>query len=150
MALLADGVSSLLIDGKLTSGSQGTFPTINPATEEVLGAAADAGGHPPGAGIDSFDRVDIEVGEGGTTHLGIADVGAVHGKGRFHSALAVDGKLRGEVGGAIGIGHGHGISRGRARRRRLAGQQARGERDAGDDAHPGGAGGGHPPRAGAH
>ena len=43
MALLADGVSSLLIDGKLTSGSQGTFPTINPATEEVLGAAADAG-----------------------------------------------------------------------------------------------------------
>ena len=43
MALLADGVSSLLIDGKLTSGSQGTFPTINPATEEVLGASADAG-----------------------------------------------------------------------------------------------------------
>ena len=43
MALLADGVSPLLIDGKLTSGSQGSFPTINPATEEVLGAAADAG-----------------------------------------------------------------------------------------------------------
>ena len=42
MALLADGVSSLLIDGKLTSGNQGTFATINPATEEVLGAAADA------------------------------------------------------------------------------------------------------------
>jgi aldehyde dehydrogenase (NAD+) len=32
MALLADGVSALLIDGKLTSGSGGTFPTINPAT----------------------------------------------------------------------------------------------------------------------
>jgi aldehyde dehydrogenase (NAD+) len=43
MGLLADGVSALLIDGKLTSGSQGTFTTINPATEEVLGAAADAG-----------------------------------------------------------------------------------------------------------
>ena len=42
MALLADGVSSLLIDGKLTSGNQGTFATVNPATEEVLGAAADA------------------------------------------------------------------------------------------------------------
>ena len=49
MALLADGVSALLIDGKLTSGSQGTFTTINPATEEVLGAAADAG-------ADDMDR----------------------------------------------------------------------------------------------
>src|ERR1700740_1931873 len=42
MALLADGVSALLIDGKLTSGSGGTFATVNPATEEVLGVAADA------------------------------------------------------------------------------------------------------------
>ena len=49
MALLADGVSALLIDGKLTSGSQGTFTTINPATEEILGAAADAG-------ADDMDR----------------------------------------------------------------------------------------------
>jgi len=40
--LLADGVSALLIDGKLAPGSAGVFPTINPATEEVLGAAADA------------------------------------------------------------------------------------------------------------
>ncbi len=56
MALLADGVSSLLIDGKLTSGSQGTFPTINPATEEVLGAAADAGTDDMGAAIDAARR----------------------------------------------------------------------------------------------
>ena len=28
MALLADGVSALLIDGKLTSGSGGTFPEL--------------------------------------------------------------------------------------------------------------------------
>jgi aldehyde dehydrogenase (NAD+) len=42
MALLADGVSALFIDGKMSPGSAGTFPTINPATEEVLGAAADA------------------------------------------------------------------------------------------------------------
>src|ERR1700761_874698 len=42
MALLADGVSALFIDGKPTAGSAGTFPTINPATEEVLGVAADA------------------------------------------------------------------------------------------------------------
>lgn len=42
MALLADRESRLLIDGKLVAGSGGTFPTINPATEEVLGVAADA------------------------------------------------------------------------------------------------------------
>ena len=37
MGLLADRQSQLLIDGKLESGSGGTFPTVNPATEEVLG-----------------------------------------------------------------------------------------------------------------
>ena len=56
MALLADGVSSLLIDGKLTSGSQGTFTTINPATEEVLGAAADADAEDMGRAIEAARR----------------------------------------------------------------------------------------------
>src|ERR1700685_2276775 len=56
MALLADGVSPLLIDGKRTSGSQGTFPTINPATEEVLGAAADADADDMGRAIDAARR----------------------------------------------------------------------------------------------
>jgi aldehyde dehydrogenase (NAD+) len=42
MALLANRESRLLVDGKLVAGSGGTFPTINPATEEVLGVAADA------------------------------------------------------------------------------------------------------------
>src|ERR1700734_4536379 len=62
MALLADGVSALLIDGKLTSGSGGTFPTINPATEEVLGAAADADTEDMGRAIEAarraFDETD--------------------------------------------------------------------------------------------
>jgi aldehyde dehydrogenase (NAD+) len=62
MVLLADGVSSLLIDGKLTSGSQGTFPTINPATEEVLGAAADASAEDMDRAIEAarraFDETD--------------------------------------------------------------------------------------------
>ncbi|MCV7101965.1 aldehyde dehydrogenase [Mycobacterium palustre] len=40
--LLADGASALFIDGKMSPGSAGTFPTVNPATEEVLGVAADA------------------------------------------------------------------------------------------------------------
>ncbi len=42
MALLADGVSSLFIDGKRCEGAAGTFATVNPATEETLGVAADA------------------------------------------------------------------------------------------------------------
>ncbi len=42
MTLLGDGESRLLIDGKLVPASRGTFPTVNPATEEVLGVAADA------------------------------------------------------------------------------------------------------------
>ncbi|GJO50763.1 aldehyde dehydrogenase [Mycobacterium marinum] len=42
MALLADGVSSLFIDGKRCEGAAGTFATLNPATEETLGVAADA------------------------------------------------------------------------------------------------------------
>jgi aldehyde dehydrogenase (NAD+) len=42
MALLADQRSQLLVDGKLIGGSAGEFPTVNPATEEVLGTAANA------------------------------------------------------------------------------------------------------------
>lgn len=42
MALLADGVSSLFIDGKRCEGAAGTFAIVNPATEETLGVAADA------------------------------------------------------------------------------------------------------------
>ena len=71
-------------------------------------ATADFSRHPAGAGVDALDGIDVEVGEGGTAHLGIADVGAVHGEGGFHAALAVDGELRGEVGGAVGVGHGAG------------------------------------------
>src|ERR1700753_4395232 len=56
MALLADGVSPLLIDGKLTSGRQGTFPTINPATEEMLGVAADADSEDMGRAIEAARR----------------------------------------------------------------------------------------------
>ncbi|MFC7676455.1 aldehyde dehydrogenase [Mycolicibacterium sp. GCM10028919] len=42
MPLLGDRESRLLIDGKLIAGSGGAFATVNPATEEVLGVAADA------------------------------------------------------------------------------------------------------------
>jgi aldehyde dehydrogenase (NAD+) len=59
---LADGVSELFIDGKLSSGNAGTFPTINPATEEVLGVAADADAEDMGRAVDAarhaFDDTD--------------------------------------------------------------------------------------------
>ncbi|HNP57192.1 MAG TPA: aldehyde dehydrogenase [Gordonia sp. (in: high G+C Gram-positive bacteria)] len=42
MALRPEHSSDLLIDGKLVPGSGGTFDVVNPATEEVIGQAADA------------------------------------------------------------------------------------------------------------
>ncbi|MFB1294720.1 aldehyde dehydrogenase [Mycobacterium sp. pW049] len=62
MAILADRESKLLIDGKLVAGSSGTFPTVNPATEETLGVAADASADDMSAAIGaarrSFDETD--------------------------------------------------------------------------------------------
>ena len=62
MALLGDRESRLLIDGKLVAGSGGTFNTVNPATEEVLGVAADATvddmSSAIGAARTAFDETD--------------------------------------------------------------------------------------------
>jgi aldehyde dehydrogenase (NAD+) len=62
MALLGDGESRLLIDGKLVAGASGTFTTVNPATEEVLGVAADATvddmSSAIGAARKAFDETD--------------------------------------------------------------------------------------------
>ena len=62
MGILADRESLLLIDGKLVAGSGGTFPTVNPATEEVLGVAADAGVEDMGRAVEAarraFDQTD--------------------------------------------------------------------------------------------
>ncbi|MCV7198007.1 aldehyde dehydrogenase [Mycobacterium angelicum] len=61
-SLLADGVSALFIDGKLAEARAGTFPTINPATEEVLGVAADGDAVDMGRALDAarraFDETD--------------------------------------------------------------------------------------------
>lgn len=56
MSVLADRESRLLIDGKLVAGSAGTFPTVNPATEEVLGVAADADAGDMGRAIEAARR----------------------------------------------------------------------------------------------
>jgi len=42
MAIAVERSSDLFIDGNLTPGGAGRFPTVNPATEEVLGTAANA------------------------------------------------------------------------------------------------------------
>jgi len=42
MAIAAERNSDLFIDGELVAGGGGRYPTINPATEEVLGTAANA------------------------------------------------------------------------------------------------------------
>ncbi len=56
MGILADRESQLLIDGKLVAGSAGTFATVNPATEEVLGVAADASADDMGRAIEAARR----------------------------------------------------------------------------------------------
>jgi aldehyde dehydrogenase (NAD+) len=62
MALLESAESRLLIDGKLVQGSAGTFTTLNPATEEILGVAADASAADMDAAIGAarraFDETD--------------------------------------------------------------------------------------------
>ena len=76
---------------------------------EAGGAAADLGGHPAGAGLESPATAStLKLEKVAAAHLGIADVGAVHGEGGFDAALAVDGELLREVGGAVGVGHGAG------------------------------------------
>ncbi len=52
MAIAADRNSDLFIDGHLVAGGAGRFPTVNPATEEVLGTAADADAEDMSRAID--------------------------------------------------------------------------------------------------
>ncbi len=62
MAIAADNSSDLFIDGKLVPGGSGRYPTINPATEEVLGTAADGSTEDMSRAIDAarraFDTTD--------------------------------------------------------------------------------------------
>ncbi|MBJ7399269.1 aldehyde dehydrogenase [Mycolicibacterium sp.] len=62
MAIAADRNSDLFIDGKLVAGGAGRFANINPATEEVLGTAANADAEDMSRAIDAarraFDRTD--------------------------------------------------------------------------------------------
>ena len=65
MAIAADRNSDLFIDGKFESGAAGRYPNINPATEEVIGTAANADAEDMGRAIDAarraFDSTDWSV-----------------------------------------------------------------------------------------
>ena len=75
---------------------------------EPGGAVADLCRHHAGTRLDLLNRVHIEVRESRSAHLRVRSVDAVRGKNRGRAALAVHGKLLGEIGGAIGVGHGAG------------------------------------------
>src|SRR5262245_49379436 len=62
MGILADRESRLFIDGELVAGSSGTFQTVNPATEEVLGVAADASTDDMGRAIEAARRAFDDTG----------------------------------------------------------------------------------------
>ena len=62
MATVTGAATELLIDGRLLGGGGGTFGTLNPATEEPLGRAADADGADMDQAIEAartaFDESD--------------------------------------------------------------------------------------------
>lgn len=62
MAIAADRNSDLFIDGRLLPGGAGRFTTVNPATEEVLGTAANADADDLSRALDAarraFDETD--------------------------------------------------------------------------------------------
>ena len=98
MAILADRESQLLIDGKLVAGSAGTFPTVNPATEEVLGVAADADADDMGRAIDAarraFDETDWSTQR---RAAGAVPAPAARGAARTHRRTARDHHRRGRA-----------------------------------------------------
>lgn len=62
MSIAGDGHSDLFVGGKLIHGGGGAFPTVNPATGEVLGTAADADRGDMESAVDAarraFDSTD--------------------------------------------------------------------------------------------
>ena len=56
VAIAAHGNSDLFIDGEFVAGGAGRFLTVNPATEEVIGTAANADADDMGRAIDAARR----------------------------------------------------------------------------------------------
>jgi aldehyde dehydrogenase (NAD+) len=69
MAITADRSSDLFIDGELVPGAAGRYPTVNPATEEMLGTAANAGAADMDRAIGAARRAFDEAGWSTDTEL---------------------------------------------------------------------------------
>src|SRR6267378_5349057 len=65
-------------------------------------------GHDSGIGLHFLDGVDVKVGKGSAAEFGVGRVRSVDGEDSGGAALAVDGKLLREIGGAVGVRHGAG------------------------------------------
>jgi len=75
---------------------------------ESRGAVTRVRGHDAGIGLHFLDGVDVEVGKSSAAEFGVGSVRSVDGEDSGGAALAVDGKLLREIGGAVGVCHGAG------------------------------------------
>jgi aldehyde dehydrogenase (NAD+) len=85
MRILADRESRLFIDGKLEPGRAGTFTTVNPATEEVLGVAADASTEDMGRAIEAARRAFDDTGWSTDTELRVRGIRQLQQAMRDHA-----------------------------------------------------------------
>ncbi|MHA7650387.1 aldehyde dehydrogenase [Mycobacterium sp. ML4] len=85
MALMADGASALFIDGKFSEGNAGTFPTVNPATEEALGVAADADAQDMSRAIEAARRAFDDTDWSRNTELRVRCVRQLRGAMQQHT-----------------------------------------------------------------
>jgi aldehyde dehydrogenase (NAD+) len=85
MGILADRESRLFIDGELVAGSSGTFETVNPATEEVLGVAADADTDDMGRAIEAARRAFDDTGWSADTELRVRGIRQLQQAMRDHA-----------------------------------------------------------------
>lgn len=84
MAITAERNSDLFIDGQLVAGAAGRFPTVNPATEEVLGTAADADAADMGRAIEAARRAFDDTGWSTDTALRVRCVRQLRDAMREH------------------------------------------------------------------
>lgn len=84
MAIAADRNSDLFIDGKLVAGGAGSFSTVNPATEEVLGTSANADAADLSRALDAARRAFDETDWSANTELRVRCIRQLQAAMREH------------------------------------------------------------------
>ena len=84
MAIAADRNSDLFIDGKLVPGGAGSFSTVNPATEEVLGTSANADAADLSRALDAARRAFDETDWSANTELRVRCIRQLQAAMREH------------------------------------------------------------------